>query len=65
MAFRYRLLSTEGDDLGPFVSGHDRWKAGDALPPTGRADLRVTAVVAPEDGATFAGYLVIEAVTPT
>jgi hypothetical protein len=63
-AFRYRLLSSEGDDLGPFVSNHNRWKSGDTLPRNARDDFQVTAVVEPEDGATFAAYLVVEAVTP-
>jgi hypothetical protein len=65
MLFRYRLLNTEGDDLGPFVSSHNNWHAGDTLPRNARDCLQVTAVVEPEDGATFAAYLVVEAVPAT
>jgi hypothetical protein len=64
-AFRYRLLSSQGDDLGPFVSSHNNWKSGDTLPSNARDELQVTAVVEPEDGASFAAYLVVEAITPT
>jgi hypothetical protein len=63
MPFRYRLLDTEGDDLGPFVSSHNNWHAGATLPSNARNELQVTAVVEPEDGATFAAYLVVKAVS--
>ena len=63
-ARRWDELRSEGDDLGPFVSNHNRWKSGDTLPRNARDDFQVTAVVEPEDGATFAAYLVVEAVTP-
>ena len=62
MPFRYRLVNTEGHDLGPFVSSHNAWHAGDTLPWNARDHLQVTAVVEPEDGATFAAYLVVEAI---
>ncbi len=65
MPFRYRLLSTKGDDLGPFVSGDRTWKPGDTLPRGPWDVLRITAVVEPEDGADFAAYLVVETVPRT
>ena len=60
MVYRYRLLNPDGDDLGPFVSSTDKWAVGEKLPSRGWSVLRITAVVEPEDGATFKAYLVVE-----
>lgn len=60
MVYRYRLLSPVGDDLGPFVSSSKEWTVGETLPDRSGSVLRVTAVVEPEDGATFRAYLVVE-----
>jgi hypothetical protein len=63
MAFRYRLVSTDGDDLGPFFSINSKWQVGDVLHRNTRDDLRVTAVVEPEEGTPYVAYLVVEAIT--
>ena len=56
--FHYRLIDSNGADLGPFVSSTD-WPVG-GLMETAAGYLRVTAVVAPENGETFRAYLVVE-----
>ena len=57
--FRYRLLGTDGSDLGPFVSSHAGWHAGGLIP---HADgyLRITAIVEPLTDESFQAYLVVE-----
>ena len=56
--FRYRLLDSNGADLGPFVSSTD-WPVG-GLMETPDGYLRITAVVEPETDETFRAYLVVE-----
>jgi hypothetical protein len=60
VVYRFRLLSPDGEDLGPFVSTSREWRAGETLPHKPGVVLRVTAVVEPEGGATFRAYLVVE-----
>ena len=56
--FRYRLIDSNGSDLGLFVSGTD-WPVG-GLMETTDGYLRITAVVEPEADETFRAYLVVE-----
>ena len=56
--FRYRLLDSNGADLGPFVSSTD-WPVG-GLMETAAGYLRVTAIVEPENGENLRAYLVVE-----
>jgi hypothetical protein len=60
MPFRYRLLSTTGEDLGPFVSGDTSWEVGDVIARDSAEALRVVAVVEPEGFADVVAYLVVE-----
>jgi hypothetical protein len=60
MPFRYRILNTDGDDLGPFVSGDMSWAPGETLALGSSGIFRITAVIEPEHGADFAAYLVVE-----
>lgn len=46
--FRFALISTEGDALGPVAFARGDWKAGDVIQQGRGRSLRVTAVVAPE-----------------
>jgi hypothetical protein len=56
--FRYRLIDSNGSDLGPFVSSTD-WQAGGLIETTD-GYLRITAVVEPETEENFNAYLVVE-----
>lgn len=57
--YRYQLInSTDGRELGWFNSRRSDWKPGDLVGPYYDA-ITVTAVVEPEDGATFRAYLVV------
>jgi hypothetical protein len=44
--FRFRLIDTEGSDLGPFVSSYRDWVPGGLIPRV-EGYLRITAVVEP------------------
>jgi hypothetical protein len=57
--YRYRLIDTEGIDLGPFVSGFDDWRPGRIILQPG-GDFEVTAVVETEPGEKFRAYLVVK-----
>ena len=56
--FRYRLIDSNGSDLGPFVSSID-WPVG-GLMNTSAGYFRITAVVEPETEEPFRAYLVVE-----
>lgn len=56
--YRYRLIDSDGNDLGPFVTGSDGWQAGRVILQPG-ADYEVTAVVEAEPGEKFRAYLVV------
>jgi hypothetical protein len=46
--FRFALISTDGDALGPVAFVRSDWKPGDVIP-QGRASLRVVQVIDPEE----------------
>jgi hypothetical protein len=46
---RFRLVSPDGKELGPFVSGVPNWKAGDEIPLGAGRRWRVVAVVLTSD----------------
>ena len=56
--YRYRLIESDGADLGPFVTGSDSWKPGRIILQPG-GDYEVTAVVEAEPGENFGAYLVV------
>ena len=57
--YRYRLIDSDGNDLGLFVSGFNDWHPGRViLQPSG--DFEVRAVVQAEPEETFGAYLVVE-----
>jgi hypothetical protein len=58
-SFRYRLIDSDGSDLGPFVASHAHWQPGGLIP---HADgyLRIVAVVEPLTDEAFQAYLVVE-----
>lgn len=55
----YRLISVDGDDLGPFRASAPNWRAGDRIH-RGEGDLVVVRLVSAEPGDTVDGYLVVE-----
>jgi hypothetical protein len=57
-AFRYRLLDSDGSDLGPFVSSHPHWEPGRLIRHVG-GYLRIVAVVEPETEEKFRACLVV------
>jgi hypothetical protein len=59
MPFRYRLIDTEGTDLGPFVSKRQDWTPGERIGRGKNEDMLITAVIEPEDDAGFQAYLVV------
>jgi hypothetical protein len=59
---RFRLLSTDGDDLGPFQAAAPDWSEGDRIHRGNGNDLVVVRVVAAEHGDDVAGYLVVKPV---
>ncbi len=59
MPFRFRLIDSEGIDLGPFVSKRHHWKPGERIGRSKAEDMLITAVVEPEDDAGFQAYLVV------
>jgi hypothetical protein len=61
--YRYRLLDSDGLDLGPFVSSRVDWLPG-AMIPQVEGYLLVTAVVDPETNEDFQAYLVVEQFDP-
>ena len=62
MAFRFRLMSEDGADLGPFATGESDWQAGHRIQRGPGDALEVLRVVAAEDGDEVSGYLVVAAV---
>jgi len=52
---RYRLLSVDGDDLGPFRAAVPDWDEGDRIHGGGGEDLVVVRLVEAEDGDDAAG----------
>jgi hypothetical protein len=58
--FRFRLISSGGEDIGPFVSSESTWKPGARVQRNLGDALVVQAVVPAEEGAAFTAYLVVE-----
>ena len=59
----YRLVSVDGDDLGPFRAAVPKWTEGDRIHRGGGADLIVVRLVSAEDGDDVDGYLVVKPAT--
>ena len=55
----YRLINTDGQDLGRFRVAAPRWVAGDRIHHRGAGDLEVVRIVTAEDGDDVDGYLVV------
>ncbi len=55
----YRLISEDGDDLGPFRAAVPDWTEGDRIHRGAAADLVVVRLVSAEDGDDVDGYLVV------
>jgi hypothetical protein len=60
VAFRFRLLDGEGNDLGPLVSQEPHWSVGQRVHRGSGDEWVVTAVVPSEDAMDFVAYLVVE-----
>ncbi len=58
----YRLISVEGDDLGPLRAAVPNWSEGDRIHRGRSGDLVVVRLVAAEPGDEVDGYLVVEPV---
>jgi len=56
----FRLISSEGDDLGSFRASGRSWAAGDRIHQGGSGDLVVVRLVTAEPGDEVDGYLVVE-----
>jgi len=57
----YRLITAEGDDLGPFRAATPDWREGDRIHRGSGGDLVVVRLVAAEPGDDVDGYLVVQA----
>jgi hypothetical protein len=57
---RYRLLSEDGDDLGPFIASASIWAEGDTIPLGRTSALTVVRVVPALPKDEFAAYLVVK-----
>jgi hypothetical protein len=57
---RFRLLSVEGDDLGPFRAAAPDWNQSDRIHRGRDANLVVVRLVEAEPGDDVYGYLVVE-----
>lgn len=62
VAFKFRLISEDGADLGPFVSSEPNWHAGHRIQRGPGDALEVLRVDAADDGDDVDGYLVVAAV---
>jgi hypothetical protein len=56
----YRLISTDGEDLGSFRAAVPDWCGGDRIHRGRAGDLLVVRLVAAEPGDEVDGYLVVE-----
>jgi hypothetical protein len=65
VAFRFRLLDVEGNDLGPLVSQEAHWSVGQRVHRGSGDEWVVTAVVPSEDAMDCVAYLVVEAAPPS
>jgi hypothetical protein len=64
VAFRFRLLDVEGNDLGPLVSQQSHWSVGERVH-RGSDEWIVSAVVPSEDAMDSMAYLVVEPAPPS
>jgi hypothetical protein len=56
----YRLISTDGEDLGSFRAPAPDWSAGDRIHRGRDVNLIVVRLVAAEPGDEVDGYLIVE-----
>ena len=56
----YRLLSVDGEDLGPFRAAVPDWNEGDRIHRGDKVDLVVVRLVTAEYGDEVDGYLIVE-----
>ena len=56
----YRLLSADGEDLGPFRASVSDWHEGESIRHGRRGDLVVLRLVPAEPEDEVDGYLVVE-----
>ena len=63
MVYKFRLISENGADLGPFVTNGRNWSSGHRIHRGAGDALEVLRVVAAEDGDDVSGYLVVAAVS--
>ena len=56
----YRLITADGDDLGPFRAATPDWSEGDRIHRGRGGDLVVVRLVTAEPGDDVDGYLVVE-----
>jgi hypothetical protein len=61
----YRLITAEGDDLGPFRTAKPDWREGDRIQRGSGGDLVVVRLVQAEPGDDVDGYLVVAAAPVT
>jgi hypothetical protein len=61
----YRLITPDGDDLGPFRAATADWNEGDRIHRGSGGDLVVVRLVAAEPGDNVDGYLVVETASGT
>ena len=59
----YRLISVDGEDLGPFRAAVPDWTEGDLIHRGADADLVVVRLVPAEDVDDVDGYLVVRPAT--
>jgi hypothetical protein len=63
VAFRFRLVSEDGADLGSFATSEPNWSPGHRIQRGPGDAVEVLRVVAAEDGDDVNGYLVVAAVS--
>lgn len=63
MSFKFRLMSEDGADLGPFATSEPNWIPGHRIHRGPGDTLEVLQVAAAEDGDDVSGYLVVAAVS--
>ena len=59
MSHPFRLLSEDGEDLGPFVSSEPNWHAGHQIHRGCDDTLDVIRLVPAEEGEDVNGYLIV------
>ena len=64
MSHPFRLLSEDGEDLGPFVSSEPNWSAGHRIHKGPGETLEVVRLVPAEEGDDVNGYLVVVTKSP-